>query len=282
VLLLQPASDNGEGAMSGSKGSTRRFAAEPSVARRSDPDKVPATIEGSVEIDPTIEDDAHRRIARKLGKHAAFVQHVAVQLTDGTGADGSPDVVCRVTATMDGRPAVVIEERGGDAALALRRAADALGRTLQRALRHVGHASPASAVVRPDDPSPGVVVMRDDDGSVVDRRVGHARENVEHALERPEKKRRDAFVDTSLPGVSATDREAGYGSTAARNAKRNSAGMTAALEDSRTAPSRKSTRRSANRMKAATPKQRTVQLAVHAPTAEATRARARKTGPPRG
>jgi hypothetical protein len=120
--------------------------------------------------------------------------------------------------------------------------------------------------------------MRDDDGSLVGRRVGRAEANLERALDRPEKRRRDAFVDTAAPGASASDRRAGYGATAARNTKRNTAGMQVTLEDSRTTPSRKSTRRSANRMKGATALERARQRAVHGPTARATRARARARG----
>ena len=56
--------------------------------------------------------------------------------------------------------------------------------------------------------------------------------------------RRDLVVDTSKPGVSATDRKAGGGATASRNASKSSAKKGgAALEDSQTGkPSRKSTR----------------------------------------
>jgi hypothetical protein len=68
--------------------------------------------------------------------------------------------------------------------------------------------------------------------------------------ERPEKTRRDVWVDTAQPGTSASDRKVGAGSTARRNTKLNVAGMTSMLEDSATGrPSRKSTRRSAGRAK---------------------------------
>jgi hypothetical protein len=69
---------------------------------------------------------------------------------------------------------------------------------------------------------------------------------------RPARRRRDQPVNTALPGVSATDRKAGGNSTAARN-RSNSAGKKApyVLEDSvsRVRPSRKSTRRGANKQK---------------------------------
>ena len=67
----------------------------------------------------------------------------------------------------------------------------------------------------------------------------------------PRKRRRDAPVDTSLPGVSASDRKVGAGSTAARNrSARAERKGGVRLEDSQSGkPSRKSTRRSSGRMK---------------------------------
>ena len=59
------------------------------------------------------------------------------------------------------------------------------------------------------------------------------------------KLRRDVPVDTSKPGVSATDRKAGQGSTASRNRSLHAARKAGAvLEDSAGIPSRKSSRRS--------------------------------------
>jgi hypothetical protein len=69
----------------------------------------------------------------------------------------------------------------------------------------------------------------------------------------PPRRRRDRPVDTALPGVSATDRKAGGNSTAARNVSKSAARKTPyMLEDSvaKHRPSRKSTRRGANKLKA--------------------------------
>lgn len=94
----------------------------------------------------------------------------------------------------------------------------------------------------------------------------------------PAKKRprRDVPVDTSEPGKSATDRRAGIGNTAARNydlrAGRKAAVM---LEDSATTPSRKSTRRSANRIKGATPLTAETKRRVRSPKATAASVRAK-------
>ena len=110
-----------------------------------------------------------------------------------------------------------------------------------------------------------------DDGSVIGRRVGRARPNLQAALDRPEKRRRDQPVDTAAPGVSASDRKAGYGSTARRNTKAKTSSATATLEDSRTTPSRKSTRKSANRAKGSTNLQKKAVAKSVSPTARASR-----------
>ena len=69
---------------------------------------------------------------------------------------------------------------------------------------------------------------------------------------RSPRRRRDYPVNTAEPGISATDRKAGGNSTAARNRSNRSARKAPyMLEDSvaRARPSRKSTRRGANKQK---------------------------------
>lgn len=91
------------------------------------------------------------------------------------------------------------------------------------------------------------------------------------------KRRRDVPVDTSQPGVSATDRKAGGGSTAARNRSQHAAKKaTYALEDSATGkPSRRSSRRAANRAKPGSNLTRQKQREIRSPEALAERAKAR-------
>ncbi len=68
---------------------------------------------------------------------------------------------------------------------------------------------------------------------------------------KPPRPRRDVPVDTALPGVSASDRKAGGGSSGARNkSMRAQKKGGAKLESSATGkPSRKSTRKSTGRIK---------------------------------
>lgn len=96
----------------------------------------------------------------------------------------------------------------------------------------------------------------------------------------PKKPRRDAPVDTAAPGVSATDRKAGAGDTAARNrSKRAAKKGGAALESSRGTPSRKSTRRGKGRVKPTSNRERQQTRAATAPSARARRASAKRAKP---
>jgi hypothetical protein len=83
--------------------------------------------------------------------------------------------------------------------------------------------------------------------------------------------------------VSANERRAGGGSTARRNTKARlgKSKQVAALEDSRTKPSRKSTRRSATRTKQGTPKERSERGLLYAPSSQTAVARSRSRVPKR-
>jgi hypothetical protein len=109
-----------------------------------------------------------------------------------------------------------------------------------------------------------------DGGELIGRRVGRAAANLELVLAKP---RRSRDVDTSDVGVSASDAKAGGISTARRNVMRRAPKATSALEDSRTKPSRKSTRRSANRTKGGQGLEQTAKARTASPQARAARNR---------
>lgn len=95
----------------------------------------------------------------------------------------------------------------------------------------------------------------------------------------PRRRRDPVQVDTSEPGVSATDRKVGGGRSGTRNLS-NSAGAKggAKLEDSATGKaSRKSTRKSSGRIKRTTNQQLKAQRATRSPKARATAAKAKGT-----
>jgi len=93
---------------------------------------------------------------------------------------------------------------------------------------------------------------------------------------KPARPRRDAVVDTSLPGVTATDRKVTRRSNRSSLAGRRGG---AALEDSGTGtPSRKSTRKSSDRTKRTTNQQLQAVRTTRSPSARAARSQAaRKT-----
>lgn len=241
------------------------------------PGAIPTMLRSRVPLTERDRTQMRARLARALARSAGRIERVWASIEDENGPRGGVDIVCRLVVTLSGRPRLAATARATAPRLALARAAQIMARSVTRALAVTGQRAvresrrmpPPASAARPVPPARG------DDGSLIGRRVGRSRANLERALARPEKERRDVFVDTAQPGRSASDRRAGYGATAARNTKRNTAGMQATLEDSRTVPSRKLSRRSANRLKAAPQLTRTVQLAVHAPGAEAARHRAR-------
>ncbi len=87
------------------------------------------------------------------------------------------------------------------------------------------------------------------------------------------KKKKPASVDTSLPGVSATDKKVGQGRAGTRNvSKRADTKASFKLEDSATGQaSRKSTRGSSNRSKPDSNLKRRQTRATTSPKARATR-----------
>ena len=93
---------------------------------------------------------------------------------------------------------------------------------------------------------------------------------------KPRKPRRDAVVDTSRPGVSATDRRVERGRTRSILAGNRGGAVTEDPVAGGTRPSRKSTRKSADRTKRTTNLQLEAVRKTTSPSARATRAQAKK------
>ena len=212
------------------------------------------------------------RAARRLGKLAPRIERVTFRFEDVNGPRGGRDIVCRGKAVLRGRPSAVVEKRANTAREAFDQASRQLARSVSRSVRDQGRLPALKRpVVRKKRAVVEAVVP---EGSLIGRRVGRSRARVELAASRPEKLRGDAIVDTSLAGVSATDRKVGARATAKRNTKLNTRRATATLEDSATGrPSRKSTRRSHNRAKSGSQQSRSVKRKLRSPTARARRAK---------
>jgi len=220
---------------------------------------------------------ARALLGRRLGRFATHIERATVRILDVSNQRGGNSTVCRIKLTVSGRPSVLVEARGPDAETAFVRAAASIARAMKRSVERARmptpaptHPSPPRRPARRSPPAP-----RPQGGSLVGRRVGRAQTNLLRAAHRP-RGRRDEWVDTSLPGVSATDRKAGGGSSAARNTKLRIRAMGYTLEDSARKPSRKSTRKSANRAKSGSKLSRRQRRRTHAPKARATRASVRR------
>lgn len=191
-------------------------------------------------------------LGRKLERYALNITRVTVRFEDVNGPRGGVDTACRIEMSTKGRSHIVVDVYDADADRAFRRAAalakTALGRALDRTSseRRRPYASRAQA---PKPARRKSAPKRPAAGSLIGRRVGRSKENLEDVL---------AYT--------------GQGSTAARNVKRRTSGMNVTLEDSvKDRPTRKSTRKSKNRQKAGSLIGRATKRAHHAPRARASR-----------
>ncbi len=244
---------------------------------------------GGKDIDDALKAWIYERSGRQLGKFAPQIERVMVRFGDVNGPRGGVDTCCMIQVTVSALAPVVVEECRATPREAFDLAVARAERALRRHLQKHGFSSKPSkrdsgAIVHDKDAAHETMMetipeelasstaFGEPEGSLIGRRVGHAQQNVLDAQARPEKEHGDRPVDTSMPGVAADDRKAGYGHTAARNTKLNTAGMSYMLEDSEAArPSRKSTRGSTNRIKPDNPLTRRTKSKVHSPEARAAR-----------
>ena len=234
----------------GNRGSFGRAMARKATGRTTVA-KTPLAIRTSgVSVDADTRAGVRTRMGAKLGKFAERITRVVVHFIDENGPRGGVDTLCRVKVVISGLDEhVVFESRARDAAEATTLAAAGVERAVRRTLDRAGGGKRTSTV--------------------------RAQAKATPSVPNTERRRRDRPVDTAEPGVSATDRRAGGGSTAARNLRRTTNAQTSALEDStKDRPSRKSTRKSANRSKRDSNLQRRQVRRVSAPKARAARSMA--------
>lgn len=239
-------------------------------------ENTPITTRSRVPLGPDARRKLEARLRRTLAPFATRIERATLRFEDVNGPRGGVDTRCAVKVVLSGADSIIVEEQASGVresvgrvlprvARAVRRAADQSGKKAPRATanRRAGRERPAAARPRRREQT--------DPGSLIGHRVGQGQANLAAALERPEKVRRDALVDTALADTSATDRKAGGTSTARRNSKKNDAGMVHALEDSRGKPSRKSTRGGKNRVQAATQLTRRARRKTLSPQSRAAR-----------
>jgi len=216
------------------------------------------------------------RLRRALAPFGPRIERASIRFEDVNGLRQGVGMRCAIKVVLSGNDSIIVEECATSVQQTILRAIPRLARAVRNHASRHGRTPPAThkrRTARAALAQPAASTGSTDAGSLIGRRVGQGKANLSAALERPEKLRRDALVDTAQPGVSATDRKAGGTSTARRNSKQNTSGMTSALEDSRTKPSRKSTRGGTNRSKAATQLTRRAQRKVRSPQARASKGR---------
>lgn len=239
---------------------------------------LPISVSGSLR-DASSRERVTRRLERTLGRFGRRIERITVRCEDVNGPRGGVDQTCRIEVGVRGLPRIVVEKLAATPREAFDRAASAARRAVRRALerrpKRAGRRGKRRAAT--PEPAEAAPAAASPEGSLIGRRVGRSEERLRRVAERPEKVRRDAWVDTAQPGTSASDRKVGAGSTARRNTKLNRAGMTSTLEDSaQSRPSRKSTRRSAGRGRRDTNLRLRATRKAQAPGTRARKARARR------
>jgi hypothetical protein len=242
-----------------SKGSRGRAIAE----------DTPVSIRTDIDLSPRFQDRIRAALGSRIGHAGTLLERATVRFEDVNGPRGGDDTVCRIKLVISGRPSLLVEHRAANPQAAFAEAIHKVQRALEHTRDKHGLSVGARRGSRPSKHREHTAPA--DNGELIGRRVGRGRDALDRALDRREKQRRDAYVDTAAPGVSATDRKAGGNTTARRNTRAKHTRATATLEDSRTRPSRKSTRRSANRAKSSQGKERTAVAASMTPGARASR-----------
>jgi hypothetical protein len=191
-----------------------------------------------VSLDPSLEDYVRERAGRKLGKFAAHIDRVTIRFEDENGPKGGVDIDCKIKLAMRAAPTVLVMETSTHPRDAFDVALDAAEQAVRRGLDKRGRAAPRGRKPRRREVRKAVAAL-------------------------------SRAVSTPRP-----DR-AGGRSTAARNRKLSAPKATFGFEDSATGrPTRKSTRRGANRVKPDASKRLTTMVErVEAPQAKARRSR---------
>lgn len=232
----------------------------------------PVTTRSRVTIAPEARSSIEHRVRGALAPFGTRIERASIRFEDVNGPKGGVDTKCRIKVVLSGGRSLIVEEQAAGVRESANRAVRRIGKEIRkRAERDGGKTPRQTAVDEPRRVQKRSKPPEQDSGSLIGRRVGRGKENLAAALERPEKERGDAYVDTAAVDTSATARRAGGSYSARRNSKRETSGMTHALEDSRTKPSRKSTRASGNRTKAASQLTRRAKRRTHSSSARAMR-----------
>jgi hypothetical protein len=221
------------------------------------------TIRSTAPLGAGFETRIRTQLARRIGHAAGIAERISVRFEDVNGPKGGIDTICRIKVVLSGRPSLVVEKRAQSHATAFAQAVAATSMSVRR--EQGKHRLGTGPRPGPRPARKRRRVAEANEGELIGRRVGRGPDALARALHRPEKRNRASYVDTAAAGASASDRRAGGPFAARRNTLARTTRATATLEDSRTRPSRKSTRRSANRGKPSQTKERAVAASIQTP-----------------
>ncbi|HTF90570.1 MAG TPA: HPF/RaiA family ribosome-associated protein [Planctomycetota bacterium] len=194
-----------------------------------------------LELDRDIDSYVRERLSSKLGKFATHMERVSVRFSDLNGPKGGVDTECRVQVSLHPVPIVVVSARGTDPRRAFDSVANLVVRTVKRSLERAGFS--------------------------------------EGSAKRASKKTRATPKTAESPAASENGRVARAAElrTGERNKRKKTSKAAVALEDSTTGkPSRKSTRKGANRLRSGQNLERKARDLVGEPQARAAAAGVRR------
>lgn len=97
------------------------------------------------ELTDSLRDYVRKRLACNLSHGDTAILQVGVRLSDINGPRGGEDKRCQITLRVKALPRIVIEDTEADLYVAIDRAAERAGRTLQRRLARSLRDAPAVA-----------------------------------------------------------------------------------------------------------------------------------------
>ena len=192
----------------------------------------PVTTRSRVPLQETARRSIEQRLRRALTPFGPRIERASIRFEDLNGPRGGVDLRCAIKVVFSGSDSVIVEEQGASVLEVVRRVMPRVGRIVRRHVDASGKKTPRAT-----------------------------RGRIAAQRERAARQRETAGAD----GTSARTRRV------RRTIKQNRSGMTYALEEPAAQPSRKSTRASGNRIKAATQLTRRAQRKVSSPSERAAR-----------